>query len=121
MSNTYDDDEFPVNLGQIVLISENHFIRRANNWKLGSRSAIFEMLHHVGSEDLLTVIFVAMVHNHRDGRCPFVELIHPVTQGTERRNDQMRTEVVLLLAEQRDQCNCLNSFACIGSAFMNYS
>jgi hypothetical protein len=94
-----NNDELPVDLGQVVLISENHFIRRANDWKLGGRTPFVEVLLHACSEDLLAIIFGAVVHDHRDRRSPFVKFIHPVAERAERRNDQVRTKVVLLLTE----------------------
>jgi len=82
-----------------VLISENHFIRRTHHGEFGGGAASLEMLQHLGPEDLLTVIFVAMIHDDRDGRRPFVKLIHPVAESAERRNDKMRAEIILLLTE----------------------
>jgi len=40
-----------------------------------------------------------------------VKLIHPVGESAQRSDNQVRAEVALLLAEQRDESNGLNGFA----------
>lgn len=45
-----------------MLISENHFIRRANDRELIRWSAPFKVLHHFGLENLLSLSSVSVVH-----------------------------------------------------------
>lgn len=61
-----------------MLISENHFIGCAHHWEFSGRTASLEMLQHFGPKDLLTVIFVAMIHDDGDGRRPFGKFVLPV-------------------------------------------
>ena len=60
-----------------------------------------------------------MVHDNWYRRNPSVELIEPIRQSTERGNNQVRSQVVLLFAEKRNQRDGLNSLACGLSARRN--
>lgn len=75
---THYDDEFPVDPREVVLISENHLVRRANNWELFRRASTLKVSHHLRLEDVLSLIFVAVIHDHRDRGSPLVKLVHPV-------------------------------------------
>ncbi len=77
-AGAYNDDEFPVDSRQVVLISKNHLIRCADDRELIRRPAALEMLHHFGPENLLALGGVSVVHDDRNRRGPVMELVHPV-------------------------------------------
>lgn len=52
-----------------------------------------------------------MIHDDGNGWSPLVELVHPIRQRAQRRDDEMGSEVVFLFTEQCDQSNGLDSFA----------
>ena len=52
-----------------------------------------------------------MIHDNGYRWHPFVELVQPVGQGAQWGNNKMRPKVVFLLAQERNQCNRLDSFA----------
>ena len=51
---THDDDELPVDLREIRLVSEDHLVGGDNDWKLRGRSTILQMRHHLRLEDLVS-------------------------------------------------------------------
>lgn len=52
-----------------------------------------------------------MVHDDGDGGGPFLEFVHPVGQGTQRSDDEMRAEILFPLSKQCDERYRLDSFA----------
>ena len=116
---THDDDEFPDDPREVVLVSENHLVRRADNWELLCWATTLKVSHHFRLENLLSLLFVAVVHDHGNRGRPLVKLVHPVGKCAQRSDNQVRAEIVLLLPQQRDQRDRLHRFACDKLALMN--
>lgn len=57
-----------------------------------------------------------MVHEHGNGRRPFLKLGDPVRQSTEGCDDDVRAEVVLLFPKQANDSDGLNGFSCLGQS-----
>jgi hypothetical protein len=62
----YNNDEFPVNARQVVLVSKHHFVRRANDGKSFRGSISLEMLHHFRAKYCLSLGSIPVVHDDGD-------------------------------------------------------
>jgi hypothetical protein len=96
----YNDDKFPLDSGEVMVVIDHHLVRRANDRKLCSRSARFKMGHNLLMKDFFSLGFVAMVHLNGNRWYPFVELVDPIRQRAERGYNEMRTEVLLLFTKK---------------------
>jgi hypothetical protein len=83
-----------------VLVTQNHLVRRAHDRKLVRGAAAFEIAEHLGLEDVIALLLDAVIHDDGYGGDPFLELVHPVGQCAEGRNDEVRAEVTFLFAQQ---------------------
>ena len=74
-----DDDVLPVELAEGALVIENVLIGRDYDVKL-------LVLQELGK--CRSFIFLALVSDHTNSRCPLLELIYPVLDSHKRHHDQ---------------------------------
>lgn len=60
----YYYDELPLYPGEVMLVPQDHLIRRAHDWKLCTRSPSCEVTHHFRLKDLFSLCLIAMVHDY---------------------------------------------------------
>lgn len=114
-NETYDDDEFPLDLGQRRTVSYHHLVTCTDH---GKSVGGFAFLVQIGKEfrlpKIVPLLGIAMVHDHGNGRSPFLKLGDPVRQSAKGCNNEMWAKVVFLLAKQANDADSLDRFSCLG-------
>jgi hypothetical protein len=85
----YNHNEFPVNPGEGGMVSQDHLIAGTDDRKFDGGTALLVILHNLILEDGLALLGCAVVQCEGDRGSPLLELILPIGECAERRNNEM--------------------------------
>lgn len=99
-----------------MAIVDYHLVRSADDWEFRGGSAAFEVAQKLDLMQLFALLNSAMVHEDRNGGCPFLKFVDPIRERAERCDDEVRAKIVLLFPKKSDDADGLDGFAYSESA-----